>query len=466
MKRILLIPILLLISSLGLTHWYSMRALDNPVPTEQRTTSLHCVDSTGVTVASASTLAAIEQSCGALATQRGGVFYVEERDSIARVTRTHEIRGSTSLRVTQADASLIVVGGGAAPSGDDNNPDGYASPFGDGDNPDLNGYGAGIWASNDYTTGTTGGDDIDTGNGQGVWYQADYLEGEGIGGSDCWGMTWLQASNDGGSPGEGDAWPWQSGIGQIPLDSHNQVFVSFAVKMTAAAIAGFVNEALYRDTKVVDIKWWSDAGDPGGEGVGGYAGGLRHIALRFGRSAEHFDKIPEIALGGPRDEPAMPEGYASIFETYSGANNNWSIQGTPPDFDDADTLFVNGVTDNTFQFDDYANQWVWFMVAFDGVNEVNRIYVKTESGAFSDKVYKIIDRPFVWPWTYDLYETEHTDWPDRGNQSIPPVNRGISSVDLGVVMTFPFSDTLTDDGIYHLKLDSLRIGNGWFDPPF
>lgn len=118
-KRLSLTLALLLVSSLGLSHWYSIRQIDSP-PTEQRTTTYRCIDSTGITVATNQTFAASEQACGALATQRGGVFYIEEHDSIARVTRTHEIRGSTSLKVTAAEASLIVVNGGAGsgpPSG-------------------------------------------------------------------------------------------------------------------------------------------------------------------------------------------------------------------------------------------------------------------------------------------------------------------------------------------------------------
>ena len=114
------------IASLSFSHWYAILPIadpvsitDSPVSSPISTETLwYCVDSSGqIDDGPWFTSTSGEEPCGTLVANDGVTRYLEEREiitsSTTQTTRTQmfEVRGSTELRVTDADAQMILIGG-------------------------------------------------------------------------------------------------------------------------------------------------------------------------------------------------------------------------------------------------------------------------------------------------------------------------------------------------------------------
>lgn len=117
MKRIVVGLSLFLAASLTFSHYFVVHEIQNPQPIVDATVTdsfWRCVDSSGTQIGGryASETAAVN-GCGSDAADDDGNYFIEvvslEQSTVR--TRTHEIRGSTQLRVSEADAQLIVSGG-------------------------------------------------------------------------------------------------------------------------------------------------------------------------------------------------------------------------------------------------------------------------------------------------------------------------------------------------------------------
>lgn len=133
---------LLAVSSLSLSHYYLTRQIQNPTPivgapvvsSPSTVTQWYCVNANGQPIQGGgphATQAAAEAPCGAAVASDGVTRYLEERvtttATTTQTTRTRraEVLGSSSIKVSDAHAGLITVGGPVIgpPSDDDPDPD-------------------------------------------------------------------------------------------------------------------------------------------------------------------------------------------------------------------------------------------------------------------------------------------------------------------------------------------------------
>jgi hypothetical protein len=150
--RRLIVGFALLVAPLAFAHYYIIRPYTDPAPVVGApalgsptstapvlgapTTSVQwaCVTSTGtVTGALQATQASAETACGAAVAADGVTRFLEERSTVTRTstvttttptttttrTKRFELRGGTTIRVSDANAQFIVVSGGGGSAGEE-----------------------------------------------------------------------------------------------------------------------------------------------------------------------------------------------------------------------------------------------------------------------------------------------------------------------------------------------------------
>lgn len=108
-----------------------------------------------------------------------------------------------------------------------------------------------------------------------------------------------------------------------------------------------------------------------------------------------------------------------------------------------------GGAENTFRFEDHADEWIWFSHVFDSTNEMVNSYYKLSTDSGVTRTLRRVEG--------DVPEDEY-QWNSRGFWGTQETLWGYWD-DIG-------GAALPYDADRYLKVDRVRVANGWINPPF
>ena len=315
------------------------------------------------------------------------------------------------------------------------------------DNPDSYAAASNTYVSLDYETGVPATDSVNAGDSN---HSMNYESTGSFDGSGCYGLEFLSVQAPGGWNG---AWGGAA-LGSVDTTS-NSLFCSSVIKISQEFADHIAGAGINHVAKFWDGYYYLANGDAPGGGGADY----RWVSKLGNVGGGPADTLPANVVSA---DPNMPVA-AMFWDSVAGAGADYANQGSWQDWSEFPYTNVAGGgsnVDGLFKLEDFADQWIWFCLVFDAANEMIRYYFKTQTGTYSDKVYKVLERPLTWPYSTDIYgdPAGGSGW----DYSTP--TRGWVDMDFGNY--WAEIDSALVDGSSHFWQDRVRISDGWIDPPF